>query len=200
MAKIAEPYINNNIVKTETNLKQGIEKIATKLSDDIAKTSKPLTWKAKQQLLNEIDDINPSILTKSDPVKNTAFNEFKDRILTMIGTAKNDAELFNIRKGIDQLATTESGGKIWEASGRLNPIYELWRQGRKSVNNFVSQRIPGVSDSLKTQSLLYDALDGVSEKVAKLINKPGTIQQLLKKGLKWTAITGGAYGIGKIID
>lgn len=203
VAKIAEPYIDNNIVKTENNLKQGISKIASKLSADIEKTSQPLNWKAKKALLDEIDNINPTILTKADPVKNKVFNEFKDRILSIIGSAKNDSELFNIRKGIDELATLESGGKMWEESGRLNPIYELWRQGRKSINNFVGNRIPGTVESLKTQSLLYDALEGVSEKTGKLLQKPGLIKKVVKSGLRWGTSLGiggaGAYGVSKVI-
>jgi len=196
VAKAAEPYISNNIVKTENNLKQGISKIASKLSDDINKVSKPLDWKNTKSLLDEIDSINPSILTKADPVKATAFNEFKNRVLTIIGTAKNDSELFNIRKGLDELATSETAGKIWEESGRLNPIYELWRQGRKVINNDIAGRIPGVSESLKTQSLLFDALDGVAEKTGKLLQKPGLIKQVIKNGLRWgtTLAVGGAGG------
>jgi hypothetical protein len=195
VAKVAEPYISNNIVKTENNLKNGIEKIAVNLSNNIDSKSTNLTWKVKKALLDEIDSINPSILTKADPVKNTAFNEFKNRIMTMIGTAKNDSELFEIRKGIDKLVTEETQGKIWEMSGRLNPIYEMWRNGRKTINNLISQRIPGTSESLKTQSLLYDALDGVAEKVGILVNKPGTVQKVLKSGLRWgTGLATGAAG------
>lgn len=204
VAKVAEPYISNNIVKTENNLKGGIKTIASKLSNDIDKVSKPLNQEIKDTLLQEIDNINPTILTKADPVKNTAFNEFKNRIITIIGTAKNDSELFNIRKGLDDLADVESGGKMWEESGRLNPIYEQWRQSRKLINNLIENRIPGTASSLKTQSLLYDALEGVAEKTGKLLQKPGIINQVVKNGLKWgtTLAIGGAggYAVNKVVS
>jgi hypothetical protein len=197
IARAAEPYISNNIVKTENNLKGGIEKIATRLSDDINKSSKPISWKLKKELLEEIDSINPSIMTKADPVNSSAFNQFKEKMLTNIGTAKNDADLFNIRKELDRIVTRETNGKIWTDSGRFNPIYEVWRGGRGVLNKFTSSRIKGVSESLKKQSMLYDALEGVAEKTGKLIDKPGVIQKTLKGGMKWGAAIGAAYLLGR---
>jgi hypothetical protein len=191
VAKVAEPYISNNIVKTENNIKNGVTKIASELSTNIEKSSKPISAKLQDKLLKEIDNISPTIFTKADPVKNAAFNEFKNKVITTVGTAKNDAELFNVRKLLDNIVDVETQGKVWDVGGRYNPIYEFWRQGRKTINNVVSGRIPGTVESLKKQSLLYDALEGVSEKTGKLLDQPSKLKQLGKTigtGIGYTAV------------
>ena len=150
---------------------------------------------AKNQLVKSVDSINPSLITKNDPVRKGVYEDFKTKVIQSIQNAKTDKELFNARQTIDDLATQETNGKIWEESGKLNPIYEFWRQARRVINGDLGNRIPGLEDSLRTQTNLYDALEGIAEKTGKLIGKPGT-RQVIGTALKKAAIIGGVGAAG----
>jgi len=71
--------------------------------------------------------------------------------------------------------------KIWEEQG-MRPLHRALRDMRTSANNFLAERLPDVAfkDSLKKQSLIYEAIDNMSDKAAKDIGT-NVVQRITKK-------------------
>lgn len=205
VAEAARPYLDRNIVNSENNIKNGISQISEqKILPTLDEFSTAVGRDNKTALINSIKDIKPLDITKNDPVRAGVYRDFQDRIINVIANAKDDKELFQARQVLDQLAEQQTNGKIWDDSGKLIPTQEVWRQGRRVINGFLGNRIPELSENLQTQTLLYDALEGVGEKTGKLIGKAGAIGKFGNKVANYAgkgALTalglGGAYEVLK---
>ena len=207
VAKTAESFIDNNIVKTENNLKQGIKDLSVKeILPGLESSSTNISKGVKTGLIKDLTDIDPIDITKADPAKGSAFNLFKQRVVSAVSNATTDKELFTIRQTLNDVADTQSGGKMWDETGKMNPIQEYWRQAYRQIGDLLKERNPQLADQLSTQSKLFDALEGVSEKTGKLIGKASQIGKMTKNIGKAAAVgavgavgAGGVYEAGKNI-
>lgn len=102
------------------------------------------------------------------------FLEFSDK------EAKTPAGLLEARKKFDGWLENNIP-KIWQDS-TLRPLHQALRQMRTQANEFIAGRVPDIAfkDSLKKQSLMYDAIDNLSEKAASDVGK-NVFQRAAKK-------------------
>lgn len=118
------------------------------------------------------------------------------------------AGLLEARKKFDGWIE-ENIPKIWEDQS-VRPLHRALRDMRTSANTFLADRLPGVAfkDSLKKQSLMYEAIDNMSEKAVKDIgtNKVTRFVKkhpMVREAAKYAAGAAGAtslYQVGKSIE
>jgi hypothetical protein len=198
----AQPFLSKNMVTSENNIQNEISRISKEeVMPGLQSSSYGLSQGVKTGLVDDLNNISPLDITKSDPVRNGAFNLFKERVSNAVANASNDEELFSIRQDLNGIADTQSGGKIWEQdTGKMNPTQEYWRQAYRKIGDLLKERNPQLADQLDTQSKLFDALEGVQEKTGKLIGKPTAIGKLAKGAAQVAggAIIAGALGEGAV--
>lgn len=167
IAEAVKGIVNPSKTFTENanNVYKAIGDEATKLKGLIKDSDHPYTFKELNSKLNNIE-IPEFIKTGETAVKNRAdsiINKFME-----IARSKNGkiSSLLDTRKEFDSWVQKEYP-RIFDEGG--NAVNALVKNVRTAANDFIAKEVPdiGVKDSLRTQNLLYEAGDTLSEKAAK---------------------------------
>lgn len=204
VAKVAKPFISRYPEKSREKITKEIARISNKeILPNLKKTNRILKDKDIRKIMNEIDSIELPAVTKGDPTQRGIYNIMMERIKSIIGSSKDKVELLENRKVIDDIVDFETGGKIFDIEGRPNAAYQAYRDARKIVNSFLTKDTPGLSDNINKQFKLYQALDGIKEKIADQVAKKSGLRTFGKRLLRVGEIGGiigaGAFGAKKLI-
>lgn len=144
---------------------KALEKEANDLSTKVGSINQNTSTKGVKTWL---DQVSKPIEIESDPVQSRKFDLTKDTLLKIIDkNDKNVGGLFKARKEFDALVNKEFPN-LWDKENA--PFRSAVKGMRDAVNNSIEANLPdglGYKESLKKQSLMYDAIDNLGEKAAK---------------------------------
>lgn len=157
-------------------------------------------------VLNKIEE---PITVKSDATLANQATHLKNAVDQLVDTATKKPEgILDVRQKFDRLIQDQFGSRIFSKD---DPFGKLVRSYRKAMNDFAESKIPDgalpggktFKGELRRQSLLYDAIDNVSETAPKVgesarpaLKKAG---QFIKKHKTAIEIGAGAVGVGEVI-
>lgn len=163
----------------------------------------------QNQLASHLDSVEKSPLLVSDAGLEKAYGLAKDKFMSFVEkNKKNLSGLLQSRKEFDEWLRSNNGIPMLYSESRLSPLKQAVIDMRNAANGYIEERLPTDSPfraSLNKQSLMYRALDNMSEKAAKTdVNKTGLQKfakkyPLVRKAAGYVAGgTAGTYGIKKI--
>lgn len=198
VAKVAHPYIKQGAghVDNVANLNKGIETEAEALKAQIAGKDPIFN---RNQIRKQLMDMDPGPQVASDPVIAKNHELAVGKFLDFLENEKNNVSgALNARKKFDAWLIDEYPNLF--SDQRLSPLKRSFKNIRNGVNEFIAKKIPNIAykDSLKKQSLLYEARDNLSERAVK--EGQSKIKQMIKNHPVATkvggAIAGGVVGGG----
>lgn len=203
MVEAAAPYVTDakgnalDPITAVSKMQDGIQEKATALSSGLEKTG---AIYSKSQIVGALNKIEPPTMIASDATLNRAYGLVKDKMVSLVGNGGKLSDLLDARRGFDQFVAKQFPNLY--NSDTLTPMRSAISDIRGSINSVIESRLPdgklpdGTSfrDSLKQQSLLYDAIDNASPKVG----KPGTnvISQFVKAHPTAAKVGAGVIGGG----
>lgn len=205
MIEIAKPYVSKvkNEFEAVANMRQGIIDEATNLRKGLDQSKS--IW-SQNNLKGAISSIEKPHMLSGDLEK--AFDKTIKVVLDKASTAKKSLSgLLDVRQEFDKVVAKQYPN-LYNGSESMNAIKTAIRDTRGAINDLIEKKLPqgmtvdGIpfKESLKKQSLLYDAIENVSSKAP----KEGTnkITALVKKYPKTAAAlkySAAAAGGGEII-
>lgn len=198
VATVAHPYIKQGAghVDNVANLNRGIETEAEALKAQIAQKDPIFNRNEIRKQLMDMD-IGPQVA--SDPVIAKNHELAVGKFLDFLENEKNNVSgALNARKKFDAWLLDEYPNLF--SDQRLSPLKQSFKNIRNGVNEFISKKIPNIAykDSLRKQSLLYEARDNLAERAVK--EGQSKIKQFTKNHPVATkvggAIAGGVVGSG----
>lgn len=201
VAETAAPYIDYSVshVDNVANLNKGIETEAEALKAQIAGKDPIFN---RNQLRKKLMDMEVGPQVASDPVIAKNQELAIDKYLEFLENEKNNISgALEARKKFDSWLLDNYPNLY--TSERLSPLKQSFKNIRNGVNDFIAEKLPDVAfkDSLKKQSLLYEARDVLAEKAVK--DSGSKIKQFIKahptaaKVGKWAAAGAGGAGLLK---
>lgn len=186
-------------IKATGQLQVGIAKEANMLRGGL-RQSKAI-WN-KNELIGAINKIEKPHLLSGDVEK--AFTKTLQATLKESEKSSKTLEgLLDVRQKFDRIVAKQYP-KLYE-SDTLSPIKIAVKETRRAINKLIEAKLPDTAqkaefiNSLRKQSLLYDAIDNVATKVPKVgstaLSRWAKSHTGLIKGLKW-GITGASAGLG----
>lgn len=200
MIEVAKPFVSNakNADEAIANMKQGKADEAVKLRAGLEKT--PGTW-SKSDAIGALNKAKVPMTLKGDLSKMAA--SFKKAIVELASNAeKTNAGKLDLRQGIDSLVNDEFPSNIYSKD---TPIGQYIRNVRTSFNKFLENGLPegktadGISyaDSLRKQTLLFDAIDNASANAPKIgsniITRNPVVSGAIKAGAKAAGLGAGFH-------
>lgn len=173
MIKVANKYISNatSQLQAVSNMQQGISSQANALSQGLKQTEAIFSGSQIQGALNKL---KPPTMVASDTTLSNAYNRVVNKMLSLTKNGGKLEDLLQARKQFDDDIAREFPNLY--NSDTLTPMRIAIKNIRNAVNDTINSRLPngtlpnGVSfkESLKMQSLLYDAIENVSAKVSQV--------------------------------
>lgn len=198
MIQAAKPYVVGvkNPIEAVSNMQNGIADEATKLSQGLESTGATYTQSQVKGALNKIE---PPTMIASDQTLNKAYGLVKDKMVSLVGSGGKLSDLLQARRNFDSFIQKQFPNLY--NSDTLTPMRSAIKDIRSALNNVIDSRLPdgklpdGTSfkESLKKQSLLYDAIDNAAAKVDKVgSNKVSRFVKAHPTAVKvGSALTGG---------
>lgn len=192
-----------NIINPTEGYIPNIQKIRSEISNEADAVIQSLKNNDaifnKNQLRVKIKMGDKPLSLQADDKLNKMYDLAENKFMDFVEkNPKNLSGLLQARKQFDSWVDKEVP-KIWEDT-TSKPLHNALRQMRSNANDFIAEKLPAgnqFKESLKRQSLMYDAIDNMSDKAAKEIgtNAP---QRFMKKhpGLKKALQYGGAATVG----
>lgn len=166
---MANESFDKNIAKVNT----AIEKEATQLSEGLKKTG--AIWN-RNQVVGRLAQIEPEKAFKSDATITNAYNIVKNKMIDVVEKQKSGTldALLNARKEFDKFVQQELPN-IYSRE-QMTPFKKAILDTRNALNQMIEERLPegklpnGTSfrESLRKQSLLFDARENIAAKAPKL--------------------------------
>lgn len=166
-----------------------------------------------QELATHLEGIQKPIMLQSDATLSNAYDAAKKEMVKITESLGNGepldlSHLLQARKDFDAFVSTQFPDLY--TSERLSPMRKALRDMRNSTNDFIAKKVdeslsgPSAKefrDSLEKQSLMYEALENMSEKAAKGEIGKNAAQRFIKAhpGLKTAGkviMGAGALGAG----
>ena len=204
MIKVAKPVISKakNEIEAVADMKNAIAKSADELKSGLSESNAIWNTNEFKNIVSKVQ--KPISLTQPDlPVA----NNIKKAVLKLSNEAKKTPDgILDMRKAFDDLVENQFGQT---AFAKNNPVGIYIRDMRRAINGFAESKLPEgklpsgklFKDSLREQSLLYDAIDNTASKVPKLGSN--TITQWIKANpkkaslVKWALVGLGAEKVAK---
>lgn len=173
MIDAAKPYVGNTTdpLEATANLKQGLTTEAQKLRAGLEGAGG--TW-TSSDAVGAINKAEMPLSIKGDATLVKTAEGFKKVVITLAEeTPKNSAGALDLRQAVDQLIGENFPASIYTKD---TPIGIYVRRIRQSLNGLVEGTLPDGAlpdgtlfrQSLKNQTLLYDAIDNAAVKVPKI--------------------------------
>lgn len=210
VAEAAQEYVKpgRTFSQNATSIKNGIVKEATALKTKIADADHPYTFKELEAKLKDVP--MPELIKTGDAATQRLGRRVVSKFMELARKGKgNVSELLDARKDFDGWVESEFGDL--HGTEKNSAIKSLVKGVRNAANDFIGENLPdgfGYQESLDKQSLLYDALDNVSEKAARgaptkqgevgsniLDRHPKTTDAVKKGAVGAIGILGGAEAI-----
>ncbi len=196
MVEAAKPFVSNakNPIDAVANMQQGIADEASKLRQGLQQSN--ATWSQ-----NNLKGAINKVMKSSDNLVGDSAAAFKKTTKAVLQEAtkadKNLSGLLDVRQKFDNRVAAQYPN-IYDSSN--SAIKVAVTKTRSAINQMIEDALPngttidGVSfrDSLKKQSLLYDAIDNASSKVGKV--GTNAFSQFMKNNPKTAGVL--KYGLG----
>jgi len=209
MLKAAEPYLTNvkSAVDAVPKLQQGLTDEATKLRSGLDKSN--AIWN-QNELKGAINAVEKPDLLSGDLEK--SFNKTLSVVLDKAsGADKKLSGLLDVRQEFDA-RVAEQYPNLYN-SDTMSAMKQAVIKTRAAINDLIESKLPegytvdGTSfkDSLKKQSLLYDAIDNASTNAAKSSKIGSNIVTRTESAIRKHPITttvgaaAGTYGAMKVL-
>ena len=173
MIEAAKPYVANakGPIEAVTNMKQAIADKASALRDGLNNTD---AIYSKSQITGALKSIEKPTMIASDATLNRAYNIVKNKMVSLVGDGGKLGDLLDARKSFDAFVNKQFPNLY--SSDTLTPMRAAILDVRGAINDVIKSRLPkgmlpdgtSFADSLKQQSLLYDAIDNASAKAPKV--------------------------------
>lgn len=173
MIEVAHPYVSG--VKNEeqmiANMRKGIQDHATTLRAGLDQSN--AIW-SQNNLKGAINAIEKPHLLSGDLEK--SFDKTLNVVLDKAQTAdKKLSGLLDVRQQFDQ-EVAKQYPNLYNGSDSMSAIKQAVKATRQAINDLIEKKLPNgmtadgipFKQSLKTQSLLYDAIDNVAAKGDKI--------------------------------
>lgn len=207
MIEAARPYVASaqNPIEAVSNMQKGIADEATKLRAGLDDTG---AIYSKPQIKGALDKLEVPTMIASDATLNNAYSLVKNKMLDLVGTGGKLGDLLGARQKFDAFVNKQFPNLY--SSENLTPMRSAIRDIRGALNDTIDSRLPegklpdgtNFKDSLRKQSLLYDAIDNASLKTPKVGSNIVTrAEQTIKKHPIITTIGAGAgaYQVAKTL-
>jgi hypothetical protein len=173
MIDAAKPYVTGakNEIEAVSNMQRGIAIEATKLKAGLTDTG---AIYSKSQVAGALAKLEPPTMIASDATLNRAYGLVKAKMLSLVGQGGNLGDLLDARKNFDAFIAKQFPNLY--NSDTLTPMRSAIKDIRGALNDTIESRLPNGNlpdgtnfrDSLRKQSLLYDAIDNTASKVPKV--------------------------------
>lgn len=178
-------------IEDVNNVRSALSKEAESLSGKVKNVKQAVSDKGVKTWL---DNVEKPIEIKADPTQNRKFDITKNALLKLVDrNEKNVSGMLKARKEFDALVQREFPN-IYD---RVNaPFRTSVTSMRNALNDAIESNLPdgfGYKESLKKQSLMYDAIDNISSKSVDQIGKT-SIQQKIGGFVKKHPYITGALG------
>lgn len=183
--------------KNISSVKSALTDEATKLEKAVDGIKQPVSLKGATTF---IDAIKKPIEIEADATQARKFDITKNALSKIIteNLEKNPnvASLLKSRKEFDSLVDKEFPTLYDKTNSAFRSAVKAMRDG---LNDAIEANLPdgfGYKESLKKQSLYYDAIDNIAEKSSEEVgtNKIGRIGNAIKKHPVGSLVTGGTIG------
>ncbi len=207
-AKIVQGTIRakSSPIKNITRINQRVEDVSQGVESFLktAKTNKKISVKS---LSASLDNIKPSLTTKTDATLNRTFNEVKRVVKDVVSKAgDNSYDMWKARIKLDKLMEGEFT-KIFGNPERYTSTKDAYLQMRRTINKFIEVRTVGgdvgFTKGMKELSTLYESSLRLAEKNYKLY-QTNAFQRFFKmhpilRKAAWFGVAGAAGGAGASI-
>ena len=206
MIKAATPYVTDakNPIEAVANMQGGIADKATALRTGLNDTGAIYN---KSQVVGALNKIEMPTMIASDNTLKNAYNLVKQKMVSLVGDGGKLGDLLNHRSEFDSFINQQFPNLY--SSDTLTPMRKAVLDIRGAINKVVEDGLPDgklpdgtdFRDSLKQQTLLYNAIDNTAPKVGKMGSN--AITQWIKANpnkataLKWLIGGVGAAEVGK---
>lgn len=195
MVEAAKPFVANAKTPIEAigNMQKGIADEAAKLRTGLENSNAIWNKNTLKGALNKLD--KPDLIT-ADPVLNRAYDLVTQRVMKAAdGAPKSLDGLLDVRQELDAQVKRQFSNLY--NSDTMTPMRTAVKQIRSAINDQIESQLPegktadgtGFKDSLKKQSLLYDAVDNTAAKVGKIGDATKGIGHTVTKFAKAHPIT-----------